>query len=174
MKTQLLKMTPREFCVATSACSECTRFALKYKTMHSVWEHCPRVDWLCWILNELDVPADEKAVRLYMVWCARNTPMHDGRTTAALLTDQRSQDALAVAEQFANGQATQGELSAAESAAESAAWSVARSAAESAAESVAWSAAWSAAQSVAWSAAQSVAWSAQADQFRIVIANPFV
>lgn len=145
MNTKLLKMTPREFCAATQACSEGTRFALKYKTMRSVWEHCPRVDWLCWILNGLDVPADEKAVRLYMVWCARNTPMHDGRTTAALLTDQRSHDALAVAEQFANGLATQEELSAA----------------------------WSATRSATRSAARSAARSAQVVQFRNVVANPF-
>ena len=169
MKTELLNLTPKEFCRITEACSDGIRFALKYKTMKSVWEHCERVDWLCWILNTLDVPADEKACRLYMIWCARNTPLADGRTTLALLTEQRSLDALSVAERFANGQATLEELDAARSAARSAAWSAAESAARSAAESAARSAAGSAAESAAGSAAES----AQAVQFRKVVKNPF-
>ena len=165
MNTKLLKMSPREFCKVTKACYDCTHFALQYQTMRDVWEHCPRVDWLCWILNVLDAPADEKAVRLYMVWCARNTPLQDGRTTEALLTEQASRDALVVAERFANGQATLDELSAARSAA----WSAAESAARSAARSTAWSAAESAAWSAAWSAARS----AQVDAFRKIVKNPF-
>ena len=157
MKTHFLSLSPREFCDATRACSEGVKFALQYDSMREVWDHCPRVDWLCWILNTLDVPADEKTVRLYMVWCARNTPLEDGRTTGALLTDQRSLDALAAAEQFARGEITSEVLGAAESAARSAAWSAAESAAWSAAESAAESAAGSAAESAAGSAAWTVA-----------------
>jgi hypothetical protein len=201
MKTQLLKLTPKQFCAETGACSEGAKFALCHKTMAQVWRACPHVDWLVWILNAIDAPQDEKACRLYMVWCARNTPLADGRTTSALLTDPRSLAALDVAERFARGDATEEERSAArsaawsaaESAAESAAWSAAESAARSAAWSAAWSAArsaaesaarsaaWSAAESdarsaarsAAWSAARSAAWSAQADEFRKVVKNPF-
>jgi hypothetical protein len=76
------------------------------------------------------------------------------RLNALSLALHQQAEALAVAERFANGQATAQELDAAESAA----WSAARSAAESAA----WSAAWSAARS------------AQADEFRKVVKNPFL
>jgi len=162
MKTALLKLSPARFCDVTNACAEGREFATKHKTMSAVWRACPRVDWLCWILNAIDAEADEKAVRLYMVWCARNTPLADGRTTGALLTDPRSVAACDMAERFANGDATRKELEAAWSAAESAARSAAWSAAESAAESAARSAAWSAARS------------AQAAEFRRVVKNPFV
>ena len=157
MKSELLKLTPAEFCAQTNACSDGRVFAASRSTMAQVWEECPRVDWLVWILNTIDAPQDEKACRLYMVWCARNTPLHDGRTTLALLADPRSVAALEVAERFAAGTATADELSAAWSAA----WSAARSAA------------WSAAESAAESAARSAAWSAQTDQFRKIVANPF-
>jgi hypothetical protein len=89
--------------------------------MAAVWRNCNRIDWLVWILNTIDAPTDEKACRLYIVWCARNTPLPDGRTMGALLTDPRSLATLAVAKQFADGVATPAELSAAESAARSAA-----------------------------------------------------
>ena len=62
--------------------------------------------------------------------------------------DPSSWAALETKRRWLRGEATNDELSAAESAA----WSAARSAAESAAESAAWSAAWSAAESAAWSA----------------------
>ncbi len=165
MKTRLLKLSPKAFCRATKACEEGAQFAANYSTMAEVWANCPRVDWLVWMLNAIDAPPDEKACRLYMVWCVRNTPLADGRTTGDLLTDERSRNALEVAERAANGQATADELSAARSAAESAAWSAVRSAVRSAA--------WSAAESAAWSAARSAAWSAQAAQFRKVVPNPF-
>jgi hypothetical protein len=182
MKTYLLKLSPADFCEATRACAEGAAFACQRSTMSAVWDACHRADWLCWILEKIDAPSDAKAVRLYMVWCARNTPLADGRTTSALLTDPASLLALEVATRFANGTATSKELSAARSAAESAAWSAARSAAESAAWSAAWSAAESAAELATWSAAGSAAelatWSAagsaQANEFRKVVPNPFV
>jgi len=189
MKTHLLKLTPAKFCDATDACEEGRKFAVKYKTMAAVWSNCPRVDWLCWILNQLDVPPDEKAVRLYMVWCARNTPLADGRTTLALLTDKRSTDALDVAERFAHGNATQKELAAAWDAAGDAARDAARAAAWTAAgdaaRDAAWAAAWDAARAAAWDAAWDAAWTAAGDaardaardaqtaEFRRVVSNPF-
>ena len=48
------------------------------------------------------VEGKEKELRLYAVWCARQV-QH-------LMADQRSLDALDVAERFANGEATQEEL----------------------------------------------------------------
>jgi hypothetical protein len=116
----------------------------------------------------------KKDLRLFAVWCARealkliDTP------------DERSINAVLVAERFANGEATVAELEAAYSAAElaadsatnlvarlaaysaaySAADSAARSAAEFAADSAAYSAAYSEADSAARSEARSAAYSA--------------
>ena len=51
MKTQLLKLSPREFCAATHACAEGREFASRFESMSAVWEACPRADWLVRILN---------------------------------------------------------------------------------------------------------------------------
>lgn len=119
MKTNLITLPPSQFCKETKACADGAAFAGKHKTMHAVWENCPRVYWMLWILNAIDAPHDEKAERLFAVWCARHTPLFDGdgRTTGDLLTDPRSLRALEVAEAFANGRATTEELAAARAAA---------------------------------------------------------
>jgi len=195
-------MSPVEFCNATKACEDGVKFAEKYETMAEVWNECPRADWLLWILKAIKAPTDERTYRLFAIWCARNTPLLDGRKTGDLLTDPRSLAALEVAERFANGAATKQELedawsdaelaawSAAEAAASSAAWATAsstassaarlaaRAAAGAAASSAAWSAASSAARlaawSAAWAAAGAAARKAQADEMRRLIKNPFM
>jgi hypothetical protein len=156
-----LNLNPKEFCSVTSACKDGREFAEKYNTMAEVWDACPRADWLLWILKAIDAPENEKNERLFAVWCARNTPMRDGRTTSALLTDPRSVAALEVAERFAHGNASADELAAAGTAAWSAAGASARDAA--------WDSAWAA----AWSAARAAAEAAQANQLRTMIGNPF-
>ena len=88
----------------------------------------------------------DRELRLFAVWCARQV-QH-------LMTDQRSLDALDVAERYANGQATEAELNAAEAAAADAAEAAAARAAE-AADAAAWEAA---AEREAWYAA----WAAMA------------
>lgn len=95
------------------------------------------LDDALWCLRALGKEHD-RACRLFAVWCARKV-QH-------LMTDPSSIDAIGVSERYANGTATDHELSAARSAA----WSAAR-----AAESAAWSAALSAARAAAWSAALS-------------------
>ena len=87
--------------------------------------------------------------RLFAVWCARQA-QH-------LMTDPRSIAALDVAERYANGLATDEELSAAD-AARSAAWSAADSAAD---------AAWSAADAA--ESAADAAWSAQTAEFLRIV-----
>ena len=169
-------MSPENFCTKHNACVEGAEWATRFATMAEVWNMCQRPDWMLWILDRLVIPA-EKERRLFACWCAESTP------GMAQLTDPRSIEAVRVARLFALGQATEAELSAAESeawsAAESAesaesarsawsAWSASRSAAESAAaESASRSAAESARS--AWSAAES----AQADALRALIPNPF-
>jgi hypothetical protein len=130
--------------------------------------------------NELDdalwslrcVPNCDRDARLYAVWCARQV-QH-------LMTDQRSLNALDIAEKFANVQATEEELDAAGDAAwvaaraatnaatgdaaRDAAWVAARDAARAATNAAARAAAWDAARAaawvVAWDAARAAAWDA--------------
>ena len=93
-----------------------------------------------WCLRAVE--GHDREIRLYAVWCARQV-QH-------LLTDQRSLNALDVAERYANGEATDAELAAARDAAWAAraAW---------AAADAAW-AAW-AARAAYWAAADA-AWAA--------------
>ena len=110
----------------------------------------------------------DNQLRLFAVRCARRV-QH-------LMTDPRSIAALDVAERYANGQATDDELSAARNAASAAAedaaeaavrnaagaakdaaWEAACAAAEAAASAAAW-AAWDAARDAAWAAASAATW----------------
>lgn len=68
----------------------------------------------------------DREIRLYAVWCARQVEH--------LMTDQRSKDALNVAERFADGKATDVELAAARAAAWAAAGDAAGDAARAAQE----------------------------------------
>ena len=120
-----LNLTPSQFCDATKACEDGRKFALTQPTMADVWDNCSRPEWLIWILYVIDAPRYDKQLRLFAVWCARNTPMPDGRTTGALLSDPRSIAALEVAERYAHGMATAAELAAARAAARTAAWAAA-------------------------------------------------
>jgi hypothetical protein len=151
------------WCRERRACDDGQEFADDHRTLKSFWSACQRPDWMLWVYSRLELSKNnDRALRLFAVWCARSVQQ----------TDPRSIAAIDCAERFANGIAAMAELSAARSAAESAAesaarsaaWSsaesAARSAAESAARSAAWSAAWSAARSAAWSAAWSAARSA--------------
>jgi hypothetical protein len=153
MKTQLLKLNPVQFCKETNACADGEYFAAKHKTMAEVWDNCPKVEWLTWILDAIDAPHDEKAMRLFVCWCVRNTPLEDGRKVWDLLTDDRSRNAVAVAERFANSEATGSELHAAWAVAWAVAGAVSGAAARAAARDAAGAAARDAAGAAAWAAA---------------------
>ena len=84
------------------------------------------------------VKGNDRNIRLYAVWCARQAEHLSGDPRVKACND--------VAERFANNLATKEDLDAARAAAESAARAAARAAAESAAESAARAAAWSAAR----------------------------
>jgi len=106
------------------------------------------IDDALWALR--CVEGVDRDARLFAVWCARQV-QH-------LMEDQRSIDALDVAEKYANGKATDEELSSARDAA----WYAARDAAWSAARD----AAWGAARDAAWDAAREAAWGAARDAAR--------
>jgi len=95
------------------------------------------------------------------LWCLRATDeqyhklwrhfaVDAAQAVEHLMTDQRSKNALLVARRYAEGKATDEELSAARAAA----WAAARDAAWAAARAAAWDAAWAAARDAAWDAAR--------------------
>ena len=110
------------------------------------------LDDAIWCLRTVE--GYDREIRLFAVWCARQV-QH-------IMTDQRSLDALDVAERYANGEATDDELTAARAAAWAAMWA-AWGAARAAAWAVmwaAWGAAWDATRAAAWDAASAAAWDA--------------
>jgi hypothetical protein len=185
----LLTLTPAQFCAATDACAEGRDWAITQPTMADVWDQCPRGDWLLWLAQRVNA-ADARTLRLFAVWCARSTPLGDGRVTGDLLTDPRSLSALTVAERYAYGWATAQELANAARVVANAC-TAARTADRTAAVRAAYAAAYyacanvtrgdalaTAARLAAYDAARAAydaaaARIAQADQFRRMVANPF-
>ena len=148
-------LTIEQFCHLHDACKEGRDWALaNCESMFDAWDKLPP-KWLVWVATRRGVLSD-KELRLFAVHCARSVEH--------LLTDQRSKDAIAVAERFANGEATKKELAAAYAAA----WTASRAAyaaawtASRAAYAAAWTAALSAARA-AWAAALSAARAAASD-----------
>ena len=180
----LLTMSPAEFCAATRACAEWREFALRHATMAEVWDNCPHPDWLLWIARKVDQLPDDRTLRLFAVWCARNTPLGDGRVTGDLITDPRSRAALDVAERFADGQATEDERLHHQFAAHSmlllsqpCAYYAAAAAVEAALEiwphHAAFDAVYHASRATGSIEANAAASRAQADQLRRMVPNPF-
>ena len=96
---------------------------------------------------------DDKALRLFAVWCARQCNQ----------TDERCINAIDVAERYAHGNATYAELNATRKATRKAARYAALNAARYAALNAAWDATEDAARDAAWYAALNAAWYAARD-----------
>ena len=91
-----------------NACPESYTWTLQNCTsMQDVWDKAPP-EWLVWVATRPGV-LDEQALRKFACWCARQV-WH-------LLEDERSKNAVEIAERFVNGEATAGELAAANAAA---------------------------------------------------------
>lgn len=136
------------WCREHEACIEGQRFADQHPTLASFWAHCPRSDWMLWVLIRLPSPSRyTKPLRLFAVSCARSVCGTDPRCAATL----------DCAERYAHGQATDAELEKARVAAASV------SAADRASASSSW------AMADAATAAKLDARSAQADLLRSII-----
>ena len=162
-------MTITEFCKKHQACQEGIEWAesTDCDSTSALWrrEDMPH-EYRIWVATREGVMSD-KDLRLFACWCVRQV-WH-------LLEDDRSKNAVEVAERFANGEATEEELDAARDAARGAArgaaWGAAmdaamdaaRDAARGAARGAAWGAAMDAARGAAWDAARGAAWDAAMD-----------
>ena len=124
-------MKIQDFCDHHSACADGREWALaNCSDMQDAWGRL-KPDWLIWVATRPGVLTD-KELRLFAVFCARQVEH--------LLSDERSRNAIDVAERFANGQATREELAAARVAACAADRDAAGDAARAAARDTAWDA----------------------------------
>ena len=144
-------ITIKEFCDKHYACLEGREWALTHcKDMNKAWQTA-RPDWLVWVATREGVLTDVE-LRRFAVWSARQV-LH-------LMTDERSVNAIDIAEHYADGAATDEELATARAAAYAAyaAADAAHSAAYAAADAAAY-AAYAAADAAAY-AAHSAAYAA--------------
>ena len=79
---------------------EFLEFILPYKALIDIWEHCPRPDWMLWILRETDYRNDRQ-LRLFAVDCARQCECFNTKAAAELT---------AIAFRFACGEASTREM----------------------------------------------------------------
>ena len=94
-----------------NACSEARIFS-RGKSLKEAWKICNRGDWMLWLaFKMMDKPGwnNLQQITLAKVRCAS--------LVKHLMKDERSLNALTVAEKFAMGEATRGELNAAYAAA---------------------------------------------------------
>lgn len=129
-------MNAKEFkklLVKLGACKESKGWC-EGKTLNKAWKECTNPNWMFWLLQNHKTETTDSQYRIIAIKCAREVQR--------LMKDQRSINALDVAERFANGGATKKELDAA--------WAAARDAAGDAAWAAAWAAAGVAAGTAAW------------------------
>ena len=131
-------MKTRDFLKKHSACKDGAKWAWALsisKDMGDVWEAMiaeEKHTWLIWTATRPGVFSDA-VLRKLACRFVRETPLADGRKIWDLLTDERSRKAVEVAEFYANGKATDGELQAARDAAYAVAFAAADAAARDAA-----------------------------------------
>jgi hypothetical protein len=146
-----------DFCELHNACAEGRAWALaNCQTMDDVWQTAPP-EYLIWVATRPGVLSD-RDLRLFACWCVRQI-WH-------LLDDERSRNAVEVAERHADGRATDAELAAACAAARDAAWAAELAAACAAARAAACAAARAAACAAARDAACAAARATQCRYLR--------
>ena len=109
-------MKTKDFLKKHDACIDGARWALSIsEEMADVWDAMienGKHEWLVWTVTRPGVFPDSSLRKLACRFI-RETPLADGRKVWDLLTDERSRKAVEVAEAYADGKATDGELQAA-------------------------------------------------------------
>ena len=155
-------MKTKDFLKQHSACIAGAKWALSIsEDMADVWEAMieqGKRDWLLWTATSPGVFPDA-VLRKLACRFIRETPLSDGRRVWDLLTDERSRNAVEVAEAYADGKATNGELQAAYATAYATAYAAADDAARAARAScaVAYAAAYAASDDAAYAASDDAA-----------------
>ena len=109
------------------ACIESRTWAKDYADLQAAWHECKRSDWMLWLLARTTLGLGDPRLRLMACDFAE-------AALAYVPSDEdRPRQAIAVARQFANGEATREEMAAAGAAAGYAAWDAAQAAARYAA-----------------------------------------
>lgn len=111
-----------ESLLALDPCSDARAWLKEAKpaTLEAAYATCPRADWMLWAIPRLALVEDEglsRSLRLFALRCARSTPVGGGKVVFDLLEDERSRNAIEVAERYLRGEATREELQEARSAA---------------------------------------------------------
>ena len=83
-----------------NACEEAQEWADSQESYRKAWDICNRGDWMLWVAARKEV--DIRVLTKAMIECAK--------LVKHLMTDERSINALRVAENFADGKATLGQL----------------------------------------------------------------
>ena len=81
-------------------CTEAVEYRNKYKHFKNAWRYCPRGDWMLWLAYKAGV--DKRTLTLAKALCAK--------TVIHLMKDERSVNAVNVAESYGRGNATEEEL----------------------------------------------------------------
>jgi hypothetical protein len=124
MEESMKDLTVGQFCKKFGACQSGRKWAYnltekRSKAMMSeIWEYLEFENYLEWVI---DRALNEKERIAFACRCVRETTLHDGRKVWGLLTDERSRNAIIVAEKYLSGNATKEELKAANIAATAAA-----------------------------------------------------
>ena len=147
-------MNFKKILIEMDACEEAVKWVGR-KSLKTSWNTCKRSDWMLWLLDQINY--DEIILRRLACKFVRETPLADGRKVWDLLTDERSRQAIVVAEKYCDGKATKEEGAAA-----GAAWAAARAAGADGAAGAAWAAAGAA--GAAWAA-----WAAQSSIIRDMV-----
>jgi len=148
-------MKTADFLRTHDACCEGAKWALSVSSdMSAVWDALVdqgKHEWLLWTVTRLGV-FPESILRKLACRFVRETPLSDGRMVWDLLTDERSRQAVEVAEAYVDGKATESELSAAAAEASWASYDAAHAAASYAATAAYSAAAYAAARAAYYAA----------------------
>ena len=100
-----------DYLESLNACKKAIDYAAGFATLQSSWDACARGDWMLWLIGRTIDRTNETELRKITLAKARCAKL-----VIHLMKDERSRNAVEVAEQFGLGNATRQELDAAASA----------------------------------------------------------